>query len=568
MSTAHDPAHEQIVVDGSDDGSEPLLDDADLADPDAQGTDASQTGDVSDNAQLMDAPDASQEAPEADQAPPPAPDEGDTCNHPRRPNDVHHTKCEPCRQRDGILLCDYDACCDSCYKLPPDVFAQMLNDRKENARKLQLKRDRLAKKAQQSEPTRLSPRLAAPSASTSSASAPPARRLSSEEVRNLLQTSPQVSPAKPAAALPPNPSYSDLKLHKMSLKRFCARQGFHTETAARAESIAEFFTVPLATISNTLMDLDKPSPQVTPTQRYHATPTSPPAQVRRRIPMLPATPHSPRARSNTPADFVVSDSPADLATEVSQDKPFRELLQLVAERANVQAEAPAAEQLLKPTSAGFVKRTDQGPRLGLTTAPLVATVLENRDSEVKSLRDQGKLRDFGRITSLKSLHVKMQQYMAGDDVFPMYAPPSPLTHDQWLPALHKHHQITFSAADVEALETTARGSLRLASVLDSTISALVSELPDPLSEVQQRILTWLGTIVQDNAQLAAFSATSLMQRRRDAVLKSSEFSTAEKNELRASPMCRQATLFDQKLALETMDRARQRTTDANMHRMA
>ena len=76
-----------------------------------------------------------------------------------------------------------------------------------------------------------------------------------------------------------------------------------------------------------------------------------------------------------------------------------------------------------------MKRADQGPRLGLTTTPLVATVLKNRDSEVKSLRDQGKLRDFGRITLLMSLHVKTQQYISGDDVFLIYAPPSPLKHE-------------------------------------------------------------------------------------------------------------------------------------------
>ena len=264
----------------------------------------------------------------------------------------------------------------------------------------------------------------------------------------------------------------------------------------------------------------------------------------------------------------MSDSPADLATEVVQDKPFRELIQLVAQLSNVRAEAPAAEQLLKPASAGFIKRADHGPRLGLTTAPLVATVLKNRDREVKHLQEHGKLRDFGRITSLKSLNVKMQQYMAGDDLFPLAAPPSPLVHDQWLPALHKHHQVTFSAGDVEALETTAHSSVRLASVLDSILSALISELQDPPTANQQRILTWLATAVQDNAQLAAFSATLLMQRRRDAILKLSEFSNAEKVELRAAPMTNQTSLFDQKLALDVMDRARQRTTDANLQHVA
>ena len=72
---------------------------------------------------------------------------------------------------------------------------------------------------------------------------------------------------------------------------------------------------------------------------------------------------------------------------------------------------------------------------------------------------------------------------------------------------------------------------RLASVLDSTISALASELSDP-----PRILTWLATAMHDKAQLAIFLATSLMQRRSYAILKASNFSTAEKNELCATPV--------------------------------
>ena len=74
-----------------------------------------------------------------------------------------------------------------------------------------------------------------------------------------------MSRAKPAPSLLPYPSFSDLKLPKMLLKRFCTRQGFYLETAARTEWIHEFFTVPLATISSLLLDLDKPLPQVTHT---------------------------------------------------------------------------------------------------------------------------------------------------------------------------------------------------------------------------------------------------------------------------------------------------------------
>ena len=262
----------------------------------------------------------------------------------------------------------------------------MLKDGKENARKLQLKRDRLAKKTKQLERTRSSSRLDSAGTSTSSTPAEFPLRLSSDEVRTLLQTpSPKVLPARPAPSLLRNQSFSDLKLQKMSLKRFCTRQGFHPETAACAESIEGFFTVPLATIFSSLVDLDKPSPQVTPTECYYATPAFSPSTVRRRIQVLPATPDVRRACSNTPADLVVFESLANLATDVAQEKPFRELLQLIA-------------QLSKPASAGFVNYS-----------PFVSTVLEDRHREVKSLQQQAKLRNFGRITSLKSLHVKIQQ---------------------------------------------------------------------------------------------------------------------------------------------------------------
>ena len=142
----------------------------------------------------------------------------------------------------------------------------MLKDGKENARKLQLKRDRLAKKTKQLERTRSSSRLDSAGTSTSSTPAEFPLRLSLDEVRTLLQTpSLKVSPAKPAPSLLLNSSFSDLKLQKMSLKRFCNRKGFHPNTAARTELIQGFFTVPLATISSSLVDLNKPSPQVTPT---------------------------------------------------------------------------------------------------------------------------------------------------------------------------------------------------------------------------------------------------------------------------------------------------------------
>ena len=77
--------------------------------------------------------------------------------------------------------------------------------------------------------------------------------------------------------------------------------------------------MPLATISSSLVDIDKRSPQVTHYTSVFA------ATVRRRIQVLPVTPDFRRACSNTPADFVASESPADLATEVTQDKPFLEL---------------------------------------------------------------------------------------------------------------------------------------------------------------------------------------------------------------------------------------------------
>ena len=73
------------------------------------------------------------------------------------------------------------------------------------------------------------------------------------------------------------------------------------------------------------------------------------------------------------------------------------------------------------------------------------------------------------------------------------------SREHWLSKLHKHNQIVLSVSDVEALETTARSSVCLASVIDSVIAAIMSELPDEPSNDLRRLVTWLDTIVQDNA---------------------------------------------------------------------
>ena len=506
---------------------------------------------------------------EAGDAPPPTPpnpDEGEGCGHPRRPNDIHHAKCEPCRIKDGILLCTHENYCHSCGLLDNDVFQQMLDDREDNAKKLKQKKDRLAaRKAQPpTEPQRVSPRLASSTRPV--------------DIRSLLQAplpkkiSPKkVSPRVHAPSLPADPTLNDLVRFRMGARRYCTSKGLHPQTAERALGIPEFADVPLSRISGTLVEMDQPSPKVTPTQRYHtpARESSPPPPVRRCLSSTPASTYQ-RARSNTPADFIPSESAADLSsvTDQPQDKPFRELLQLVARLSNVQALPLPATQIVKPASASFIEKTDDGPRLGLSTSPLITTILENRDREVTNLQEQGKLRDLGRITSFASLNVKMNQYNPGDDAFPMSPPQAPLVHDLFLPKLHKHNQVVLTVSDIEAMEKTARSSVRLASVIDSVIAAIMSELPGQPSDTLRRLVTWLGVIVQDNAQLAVFSATSLMQRRRDAVLANSKLSAAEKLELRTSPLAGQPALFDNKQVLEIVERARQRTNDSNLSQAA
>ena len=118
------------------------------------------------------------------------------------------------------------------------------------------------------------------------------------------------------------------------------------------------------------------------------------------------------------------------------------------------------------------------------------------------------------------------------------------------------------------MEKTSRSSVRLASVIDSVIAAFMSELPGQPSDTMRRLVTWLGAIVQDNTQLAVFSATFLMQRRRDALLANSKLSATEKLELRTSPLAAQPALFDNKQTLEIIERARQRTNDSNLFQAA
>ena len=50
------------------------------------------------------------------------------------------------------------------------------------------------------------------------------------------------------------------------------------------------------------------------------------------------------------------------------------------------------------------------------------------------------------------------------------------------------------------------------------------------------------------------------QRREDAI--------PDRGEMHTAAMANKTTLFDQKLALDVMDRARQRTTNANLQRVA
>ena len=88
------------------------------------------------------------------------PDEGEGCGHPRRPNDIHHSKCEPCRLRNGVLLCTHDNYCHSCSLLDDDTFQQMLDDREDNAKKLRQRKDRLAaRKSQPPAESQRRPRL-------------------------------------------------------------------------------------------------------------------------------------------------------------------------------------------------------------------------------------------------------------------------------------------------------------------------------------------------------------------------------------------------------------------------
>ena len=97
MSVTPDSDHEGIVVEGSEEGSQaskPFLVDKkdDVLDLYYVVTDG-----AGESAPPKDAPAALQAAPNVDQPPPPPPYEGNTCNHPRRPNDIQHSKCNPCR---------------------------------------------------------------------------------------------------------------------------------------------------------------------------------------------------------------------------------------------------------------------------------------------------------------------------------------------------------------------------------------------------------------------------------------------------------------------------------------
>ena len=85
------------------------------------------------------------------------------------------------------------------------------------------------------------------------------------------------------------------------------------------------------------------------------------------------------------------------------------------------------------------------------------------------------------------------------------------------------------------------------------------------------LLDYVGMLVRDNLKLNVFTASTLMQLRRDYVLQNATMDAQDKLELRATPMMSADTLFPEDTVRAIIEKARARnrdTRDAGLMKLA
>ena len=112
----------------------------------------------------------------------------------------------------------------------------------------------------------------------------------------------------------------------------------------------------------------------------------------------------------------------------------------------------------------------------------------------------------------------MASYSPGDDVLPLRPPQPAAEFIYWLPLPNKNGSVTVMMGDIKMLQSTARSACRVGTTLDRALTALASNF-GPLDQLPMftPLLDYVDMLVRDNLKLNVFTASTLMQLRRDYV---------------------------------------------------
>ena len=166
----------------------------------------------------------------------------------------------------------------------------------------------------------------------------------------------------------------------------------------------------------------------------------------------------------------------------------------------------------------------------------------------------------------------MASYSPGDDVLPLRPPQPAAEFIHWLPPPNKNGSVTVTMGDIEMLQSTARSSCRVGTTLDSALTALASNF-GPLDQLPMftPLLDYVGMRVRDNLKLNVFTASTLMQLRRDYVPQNVTMDAQDKLELRVTLMMSADTLFPEDTVRAIIEKARalnRDTRDAGLMKLA
>ena len=518
------------------------------------------------------------------------------CEHKKNPNDPHQRDlCEGCKIRYGVELCTMEKRCDSCVDLSKDEFQERVLDKRElNLRK---KNARHRRNKERQLPHRSSPRFASSLSDAVRTDVPLSPsgttivRLGSAEKERLAEEAkfrPTVSVARMRFDIEAA-CYNELKDNQLDMDRYCNARGLHPYTLQYIRKHREFATCPLRHVSKRLESLY-------PLPASQQMPQVPPSLMNL-IPAAASAPPSASASVAPPPDFdanaahrsllnyttdLLSRAPPrtyhsreeepEAAAKASEENLVRAILSYIADHAPVEAKPPPATSSAPTLRAGFQLRTERPAKLCLTSSQLLKDCLTLRDDDFRDQVQQHRARELGKVCQVKPLTVGMASYTPGDDVLPLRPPQPAAEFSHWLPLPHKNGSVTVTMGDVELLESTARSACRVGTTLDSALTALASNF-GPLDQLPMfaPLLDYVGMLVRDNLKLNVFTASTLMQLRRDYVLQNATMDAQDKLELRATPMMSADTLFPEDTVRAIIEKARARnrdTRDAGLMKLA